>query len=109
MPHSGYDISVLNRVLYLLAVRNPGDFYAGSVSQTFQDKFDLRRHYEAALFFPFINLKGEFEVVVFMAGKEFSLEQFMNRYEDDRIHLVRFAGDLLFKPNHFESLPVLKR
>jgi hypothetical protein len=99
---SGYRMSGLRAILYVLAMREPGNAYLASLSR--QDSTGLRRHYHTALLLPWFDGEGRFKVDVFESAAETSLEAMMRRAPKDYVHLVRLpvgfsAGGDFAPPN----------
>jgi len=104
---SGYAARGLKALLYVLAVRNPGDMYLASVSRSGGGEFaSLRRHYHVAVLAPYFDEQGEFHAVVFESDAETSVEALVSRAPDEMIHLVRIGILPDFDPQPLpEALP----
>jgi len=89
----GFKISELDRILYLLAVREPGNFYIGSVNKEFGSDPPLRQHVHVVVLFPFFKADGTFEVSVMERNVETSVKSLEDRYPGDDIHLVRVRAE----------------
>lgn len=107
--NTGYPIEELKKALYLLAIQEKEFFFIGSISKIVEKDVDLVKHTGMALFFPRINLEGEFEVIIFQDGKELSLESFIKENEQSSLLLVGFNYNNLFKPNKYETFSILRR
>lgn len=94
LPHRGFALSELRLVLYLLAVRQPGKVYLGSVSQDRRPARGaplLAMHDRAVAFFPWIGEKGAFHLAIFDTVGEVSWERFASSAPDGpeaMVHLV---------------------
>ncbi len=99
----GYAVSELERVLYLLAVREPGRFYIGSVNREFGEAPILRQHVHVVVLFPYFTEEGRFEVAVMERNVESSMASLRRRYTGDHIHLVRAEADERFDPPVVEA------
>ena len=94
----GYPVSELERILYLLAVRDPGRFYIGSVNREFGEAPVLRQHVHVVVLFPYFTSEGRFKIAVMERNVESSMASLRRRYSDDHIHLVRAEADERFAP-----------
>lgn len=92
----GYRVEHLQRVLYYLAVREPGVFYLGSVNNEFGSAPTMRQHTHVVVFFPYFDAYGRFRVVVMERNVETSLESLARRYAGEFVHLVRVEADSRF-------------
>lgn len=101
VPNIGFSLRELNRVLYLLALREPGYFYIGSVNREFGREPVLRQHVHVALFFPYFDAHGRFQVVVMERNVETSVASLQRRYGDGAVHLVRVRAAEPFVPPAF--------
>lgn len=106
---SGFPIQDLERVLYLLAIKNPQSFYLGSLSQNKISAHDVRIHEKIYILFPRINLQGQLETVIFESGKEMDLKGFLEGLTDEHIHLVEIQTHSDYTPGKYEILSVIKR
>lgn len=94
----GYRISDLKRVLYFLAVKEPGNFYFGSVNHEFGTAPVLRQHTHVVVLFPYFTEQGQFRVALMERDVESTLESLNRRYPADYIHLVRARASSAFVP-----------
>ncbi len=94
----GYPVAELERILYLLAVQEPGRFYIGSVNREFGREPVLRQHVHVVVLFPYFTADGSFEIAVMERNVESSMESLKRRYEGDYIHLVRVQAYESFEP-----------
>ncbi len=100
---SGYHVSVLKPILYLLTATEEDLFYLGAIREL-KDSRDLGREAEqyyydnAAAFFSWFDSNGKFHVSVFENGAEFTFNQFIERYEDSFVYLVRVKPSANFFP-----------
>ncbi len=98
----GYPLENIKSVLYLLAVKNPGAFYMGSINSLFGEDPVLWQYHHIALFFPWFSEKGDFQLSVLETGVTSSLENLEARYPESFVHLVRVDGADKFKnPSDF--------
>ncbi|MEM9423381.1 MAG: hypothetical protein AAF975_01175, partial [Spirochaetota bacterium] len=87
----GYPIAKLNAMMYLLAVKNPGDFYLGAINGTFGEP-PLHQYYHEVVFFPYFDTDGTFQLVIMDTGVERSQDFLEARYKDDYVHLSRIQA-----------------
>jgi hypothetical protein len=92
----GYEIKGLKSILYLLAMREPGNLYFASISRI--DKTGMRRHDHVAVLIPYFSESGEFRVDVFESASQTGVQTLMSRAPRDFVHLVRAAADSSFDP-----------
>ena len=93
----GYGLENIKSVLYLLAVKNPGTFYLGSINSLFGEDPVLWQYHHIALFFPWFSDKGDFQLAVLETGTVSSTENLEARYPDSFVHLVRVDKACNFK------------
>ena len=94
----GYPVVELARVLYLLAVAEPGHLYLGSFNREFGGDRALNQHVHIAVLFPFFDDAGVFRIVVLERNVESSIESLSRRFGRDHVHLVRIRADDSFTP-----------
>lgn len=94
----GYPVGELRRILYGLALEEPGHFYIGSVNQEFGSEPVLRQHVHVAVFFPYFDSDDRFRVVVLERNVETGLESLAERYPGSYVHLVRARAHSSFTP-----------
>ena len=95
---TGYDVDVLQSLLYVLAASEPGNFYFGAIRET--DKTatpEVKVFNECVAFFPYFSNKS-FGCFVFMNGRAISLEDFCMLYGDDYVYLTRARASERFFP-----------
>jgi hypothetical protein len=93
----GYPMEYLKEVLYILARRNPGYLYLGSLNREADDGSPVRQHHHLAVFFPYVDAKGVFRIVVMERNLETSVASLKDRYPKDSVHLVRISVEGDFK------------
>ncbi len=98
----GYPVDDVRRILYTLAVDEPGNFYIGSVNREFGSDPVLRQHVHVAVFFPYFDENGRFEVAVLERNVETDTDSLAERYPDSYVHLVRAPADEQFTPPTIE-------
>jgi len=89
---SGYPVKDLKLLLYILATVEPGNFYLASVNNLYTKNPLLRQHFHVALFFPYFDNQGNFQIVVLDQHSEQSIESFIVTYSSDFIHFVRIKA-----------------
>ncbi|MFO7782946.1 MAG: hypothetical protein R6W94_15115 [Spirochaetia bacterium] len=94
----GYPVDDMRRILYMLAIDEPGHFYIGSVNQEFGSDPVLRQHVHVAVFFPYFDENGRFRVTVLERNVETDLDSLAERYPGSYVHLVRAQADDRFTP-----------
>ncbi len=94
----GYPVAELARVLYLLAVTEPGHLYLGSFSREAGGDRALNQHVHIAVLFPFFDSDGTFRIVVLERNVESSIESLSRRFGRNHVHLVRVRADDSFAP-----------
>lgn len=114
VPNIGFPLEELSRVLYLLAVREPGYLYIGSINREFGTSPVLRQHVHLALFFPYFDARGRYQVAVMERNVETGVTSLQRRHRDSDVHLVRVKAEEPFVPPPFadssfiEYSPVLR-
>lgn len=101
----GYRIEDVMRVLYWLAVREPGNFYLGSVNNEFGSAPTLRQHTHVVVFFPYFDDRGRFHAVVMERNVESGIDSLRRRYAGEFVHLVRVPADSRFELPAFNPVP----
>ncbi len=93
----GFAVDRLPLVLYDLAINEPGHVYIASFSREFGSP-PLNQHVHVAVFFPYIDERGNFFVEVMERNVETSLASVDRRYRDDHVHLVRVRANDAYMP-----------
>ncbi len=95
----GYRVDGLKALLYVLALREPGNIYLASFSRKSGGIIPgLSRHYHVAVLAPYFEKTGEFKVAAFESVVETSVERIMARIPNDFVHLVRIKADREYDP-----------
>lgn len=94
----GYRVDGLRPLLYVLAIREPGNFYIASFNRRMGQNVALRQYFHEALLFPYFEPGGEFKVAVFESAEETSLDAVLRRYPSEFAHLVRIPALPDFDP-----------
>jgi len=105
----GYPVERLKTVLYELARDNMNSFYLGSVNELVHGGYELRKHLHVAVFFAWLDEKGGLQVSVMERTKETGLDEFIERYRGEFVHLVEVPHAGVFKPGTMRLDPVIKR
>ncbi len=95
---SGYDLGDLRFILYELAVRNPGDFYLGSVNHELPEQPGVREHSHVVVLFPYFGPDGRFEVDVMERNLETGIASLQRRYPGNFILLEKIRASRNFSP-----------
>ncbi len=96
---TGYNVSVLKSLLYVLAATESGNFYFGAIRET--DKTitpEIKVFNDCVAFFPYFSSNGSFGCFVYMNGKQISLDDFCMIYPDAYIYLTRARASNNFYP-----------
>jgi hypothetical protein len=88
----GYAVDDLPMVLYMDAVRYPGNIYLGSVNRLTGSDPALRQHPHVAVFFPYFDEHGVFSIVVMERNRETPLDSFLSANTGSHVHLVRIPS-----------------
>ena len=90
IENSGYRVSVLRSLLYVLASTEPGTFYFGAIRGTDRTVTpEIMAFNDCVAFFPYFMDDGGFACSVFINGREMNLEDFCLMYSDDFVYLTR--------------------
>ena len=100
----GFPVAELPRIMYFLALREPGHFYIASLNREFGQDPPLRQHVHVAVLFPYFTADGHFRTVVMERNVETSLESLERRYGEDYIHLVRVRARRDFEPPRIRAV-----
>jgi hypothetical protein len=98
----GFPVDDLSRILYTLAVDEPGHFYIGSVNTEFGAEPVLRQHVHVAVLFPYFDESGRFSITVLERNVETDIDSLAERYPGSYVHLVRVEADEAFQPPRIE-------
>lgn len=105
----GYPIDSIKTVLYELAVTYPQNFYLGSLNSKSNEPPYLRQHTHVVVIFPYIDMKGNFQVVVYSRNEKLSLDYLKSHWKDNYIHLVHVEASSRFEPSGIDFNPVIRR
>jgi hypothetical protein len=102
----GYELEKLKSLLYLQAVKEPGYFYLGAVNSLYGKDPVLWQYYHIALFFPWFDENGDFQLEVLETGDISSLDNLKYRYPQSFVHLSKVKASKGFvspwKPDSIE-------
>ena len=96
---TGYDVSVLKSLLYVLAATESGNIYFGAIRET--DKTvtpEIKVFNDCVVFLPYFSSNGSFGCFVYMNGKQISLDDFCMLYAGDNVYLTRVRASEQFYP-----------
>ena len=96
---TGYNVSVLKSLLYILAATESGNIYFGAIRET--DKTvtpEIKVFNDCVVFLPYFSSNGSFGCFVYMNGKQISLEDFCMLYANDSVYLTRVRASEQFYP-----------
>ena len=100
IENTGYSVSVLRSMMYVLAATEPGTLYFGAIRGTDRTVSpEIKAFNECVAFFPYFQDDGGFYCEVFMNGREMTLEDFCLYYQDDFVYLTRVKSSEQFFPN----------
>lgn len=99
VDNSGYTVTAIQSLLYVLAATEPGTFYFGAIRGTDRAKSpEVKAFNECVAFFPYFLSDGAFCCSVFMNGKELTLDEFYLLYKNDYVYLTRVKASEQFFP-----------
>lgn len=99
IENSGYTVSVLNSLMYVLTATEPGTFYFGAIRGTDRTVSpEVKAFNDCVAFFPYFMDDGAFACTVFMNGREMTLEDFCLLYSEDFVYLTRVKSSEQFFP-----------
>lgn len=97
-PDVGFSVDKIKPVLYLLATKNPGSIYFGTVSLLRRGSSNVRLYSHVAVFVPYFDKDGDFKVVVLETGEANSLDSLESRYPSSFIHFSQAKTTKIFAP-----------
>jgi hypothetical protein len=84
----GYRTREILPLLYYLAVKEPGNFYLGAISDE-AGVPAMRQYHHIAAFFPSFDADGHFSVAIFESAVETPVSAFFKATDESNINLVR--------------------
>jgi hypothetical protein len=100
--NTGYAVSGLKSLLYVLTATEPGYCYLAAIRQTNMGSPEVRPFNQCAVLFPYQDSAGHFCCTVFENSMELTLQNFIARYKNDFVHLVRVQTSDRFFPQHIK-------
>ncbi|MBO7484952.1 MAG: hypothetical protein J6T84_02700 [Spirochaetaceae bacterium] len=98
IKNTGYDISMLKSLFFVLASTEPDMFYFGAI-KTRDEKFPEQWVFShEAVFFPYFDKSGICQIAVFECGVETDFDTFIQNNPDTFVHLVRAKATDNFMP-----------
>ena len=98
IKNTGYNVSKIKSLLYVLAVTEPDWFYLGAIRQGSSIKPDELVFNNCVLFFPYFDKNGKFGCFIFEQGEEITLDKFLEKYNGSYVHLERVKSTEAFFP-----------
>ena len=99
IENTGYSVSALKSLLYVLAATESGSFYFGAIRETDRTVSpEIKVFNDCAAFFPYFDEKGVFGCYVFINGKPKSLDDFILYYSQDYVYFTRVRATERFYP-----------
>ncbi len=92
VQNKGYEISDIEAAMYLLALKEPGNFYLAAINGEWGSSPRLWQYYHIAVLFPYIDKQGEFRTVVFERNFETSTASLIKRYPLEKAFLVKIKA-----------------
>lgn len=105
----GFPVDSIKTVLYELAVTYPQNFYLGSLNSKSDEPPYLRQHTHIVVIFPYIDMKGNFQVAIYSRNEKLSLDYLKSHWKDNYIHLVQVEASSQFEPSGIDFNPVIRR
>lgn len=103
IKNSGYEVSKLKPLLYVLASSEPTYCYLAAVKRPVKTTGKIPVEYftfdNCAIIFPYYDKNGRFACVIFENGTELSLTEFVNKYRGGFVHLSRLLTENSFFPD----------
>lgn len=91
-PDAGYPVEDIAAILYILAVRRPGMFYAASINTAYGSAPVLRQHVHVAVFFPYFTRDGSYKLVQLERGYRSTPESLRERYPGSMVHFTQLPA-----------------
>lgn len=98
IENSGYSVQALKPLLYVLAATEPQLFYFGAIRETDRRSPEVKVFNECCAFFPYFDSQKRFKCVIYKDGAQMSFEEFVARYYNDTVYLVRLNTTEEFFP-----------
>ncbi|MBP5158538.1 MAG: hypothetical protein ILP18_11785 [Treponema sp.] len=95
---TGYSITELKSLLYVLAVTECQYIYFGAIKSGSKAGGGDSVFNNCAVFMPYFDDNGSFDCIVFEQGKEYVLDAFLDLHGDSFVHLERVKSTDYFQP-----------
>lgn len=103
LENVGYRVKDVHALMYLLALKQPGYFYLGSINGPFGEP-QLHQYFHEVALFPYFEKNGTFQLVILDTGVE-RFENFLQvRYPENYIHLSAVAA-----PDFYTPIPISQK
>lgn len=101
LKDSGYEISKLKPLLYVLGVTEPTYCYFAAIRRPIKNSVGKPEYYkfdQCAVIFPYFDKDKKFSCVIFENGTELTLNSFINKNKGCFVHLTRILSNEKFFP-----------
>ena len=99
VENTGYKVSVLKSLLYVLAATEPGTLYFGAIRETDRTVSpEIKVFNDCVVFLPYFTSDGVFNCYLYINGRALSLEDFCTIYKDEFVYLTRVKSSEQFFP-----------
>ena len=95
---TGYSITELKSLLYVLAVTESQYIYFGAIKNISKETGSDSVFNNCAVLLPYFDDNGRFDCIVFEQGKEYTLDAFVKLHDASYIHLERVKATDYFHP-----------
>ncbi|MGL4983016.1 MAG: hypothetical protein ACRC4W_09250 [Treponemataceae bacterium] len=94
----GYHADVVLPLMYVLAAQEAGYFFLASMRENASDTQELWKFEDTAVFFPYFDANGRFQLVIFINGMEIPFETFYKENKNNFVHFTRVKAGERFVP-----------
>lgn len=95
---NGYSIESLKALFYIFAIQEPGRFYLAAMRETDNSVPQNVFYARAAVLFPYFDANGDYNVSIFENGKEYTIDEFIEKNPGTFVNLVRMQSSQRFFP-----------
>ena len=95
---TGYTVSELKSLLYVLAVTESQYIYFGAIKSYSKETGSDSVFNNCAVLLPYFDDNGRFDCIVFEQGKEYTLDAFIELHDSSYVHLERVKSSDYFQP-----------
>lgn len=95
---TGYTVSELKSLLYILAVTESQYIYFGAIKSYSKETGSDSVFNNCAVLLPYFDDNGRFDCIVFEQGKEYTLDAFIELHDSSYVHLERVKSSDYFQP-----------